>query len=269
MAEICKDIIWEKRYLFINGQNELISLIDDISEVLMTDCCDFDAVKSDDCLHIAATDKSGNLVYIVNNNGHWGRGIAASNVAAENIFIIKGEDDTEIIYVSDGGLYKICPSGHEGAVLLDRILCNALPFVCDRTVYYINDKQKLCASCGQEICSGANISHIFATTEYLCIKDKDRLDLINAREFSDKKSLTRRHGRSAKCPLYVRGGVGQTLCWYDGTQVYFSKNEGGIWRSLKTITMHNSERLGIYKFDGKYNLGCLKDGKVCSFNIEG
>lgn len=267
MAKFCKDIIWGKRYLFINGQNELISLFDDISEVLMTDCWDFDAVKSDDCMHIAAADKSGNLVYIVNNNGHWGRGIAASNVEAENIFINKGEGNTEIVYVSGGGLYKICPDGKDGAVLLDRILCNALPFVCGKAVYYINENEKLCTM-NEEICEGREITHIFATGKYLCIKDGDRLDLINTSDFSDKTSLTRRHGRSAECPLYVHTGDVETLCWQDENMVFFSRKKGEKWCSLETFTVQNTERLGVYKFDGNYDLGCLKEGKICSFNIK-
>lgn len=268
MAKICENVICGERHFFISEQNELICRSDNLSEVLMPDCRDFDAVEDGDCIHIAA-DMSGNLVYIINNNGHWGRGIAAKGVKPENIFICCEQDKTQVYYVNDLGLYKICLDGDTAEpTLIDEILYCSMPFVCENKMYYINKKEKLCTNNGEEICGGGNISHIFATNEYLCVKDGDRLDLISTTDFSDKKSLTRRHGRSAQCPLYVSTRNVETLCWYDENEVFFSRKENEKWCGLETITVQHAERLGIYKFDGKYDLGCIKDELICSFNTK-
>lgn len=269
MAKFCKDIICGKRYLFITQQNELVCQTQNLTEVLLPDCCDFDATDEGGCVYIAATDKSGNLVYIINNNGHWGRGIAAKEVMSENIFICRNQDKIEVYYICNFGLYKRCFDDNAiNPVLVDEILYCSMPFVCENKVYYISKNEKLCTNDKTEICDGKNITHIFATSKYLCVKDGDRLELISACEVTDKKSLTRRHSRSAQCPLYVCNGDVETLCWHDGNQVLFSQKEDEKWCGLETITVQNAERLGVYKFDGKYDLGCLKDGKVCSFNIK-
>ncbi len=267
MAMICENIICSEKYFFKNSYGELICRSKNLSEQLMAWCCDFDVVEENGCIHIAASDKEGNLVYIINNNGHWGRGIAAKGVKPENIFICCEGGEKLIYYVSDLKLYKICLDGDMAEpTLIDEILYYSMPFVCGNKVYYINKKEKLCRSDGEEICGGGNISHIFATNKYLCVKDDDRLDLISTEDFSDKKSLTRRHGRSAQCPLYVCTGDVETLCWHDENEVFFSRKKNGKWCGLETITVQNAERLGIYKFDGKYDLGCLKNGQICSCN---
>ncbi len=269
MAKFCKDIICGEKYIFITQQNELACQSKNLTEVLMPICYDFDAVEDGDCVHIAAADKSGNLIYIINNNGHWGRGIAAQEIKPQNIFICCEQGKAQVYYINDSGLYKLYLDGDVlQPDLVDEILHYSMPFVCGNKVYYINKNEKLCTNDRTEICDGKNISHIFATSEYLCIKDRDRLDLISTSEISDKKSLTRRHEETAQCPLYVCTEDVETLCWYDENQVLFSRKENEKWCSLETITVQNAERLGIYKFDGKYDLGCLKDGKVCSFNVK-
>lgn len=268
MAKFCKDIICGKKYFFITLQNELVCRTENLTEVLMPYCSDFDAAEKDECIHIAAADNWGNLIYIINNKGHWGRGIAAGGVNPENIFIYCGQDNVLVYYVNNSGLYQIYLDGDvSGPVLVDEILYCPMPFVYENRVYYINKNKKLCVN-KEEIGEGSEISHISATNEYLCIKDAGRLDLINTEGFFDKKSLTRRHSGSAQCPLYVCAGEGETLCWQDKNEVFFSRKVDEKWCALETFTPKNSERLGIYKFDGKYDLGCLKNGKVCSLNLK-
>ncbi len=269
MAKICKNIICGEKYFFIAEQNELICRFENFSEQLLSWCYDFDATLIDGCIHIAASDKEGNLLYMINNKGHWGRGIAAKGVKPENIFIYCEQGKTLIYYINSLGLYKVCiADGMSESTLIDEISCVAMPFVFEKKVYYINKKEALCTNDGVEICDGGNISHIFATNEYLCIKDGDRLDLISTSDFLDKKSLTRRHSRCAECPLYVKGGDVETLCWYNENKVFFSRKENEKWHGLETFTVDGAERFGIYKFDGIYDLGCLKGAKICSFNAK-
>lgn len=269
MAKICENIICGEKYFFINKKNELVCRSNNHTEEIMTGCCDFDAVVEDECIHIAAAEKSGNLVYIINSKGHWGRGVAASGKVAENLFIQREQGVTVVYYVCGDGFYKICVGAADGQpVLLDKILYRAMPFVCGKRVYYINKEEMLCTNERQEICAGGDITHIFATTEYLCVKNKNRLELISTSDFDNKQSLTRRHGGSAQCPVIVSAGDSEILCWCDGDNVFFSKRTDGIWHSLETNTVQNAERPGIYKFDGKYDLGCMKNGQICSLNIK-
>ena len=269
MAKICKDIICGEKHFFITEQNELMCCFKNLSEQLMPCCSDFDATLVDECIHIAANDKEGNLLYMINHNGHWGKGVAAKGVKPENIFIYCEQDKTVIHYVNNSGLYKICiADGISESILMDEIFYETMPFVYKNKVYYINKKEKLCTNDGVEICDGKNISHIFATNKYLCVKDGDRLDLISTSDFSDKKSLTRRHGRSAECPLYVTTNNAETLCWHDEKEVFFSRKNNEKWCALETFNVQNAQRLGIYKFNGIYDLGCFKSGKICSFNTK-
>ena len=152
MAKFCENIICGGKYFFINGQSELVCRSKNKEEQIMTGCSDFDAVAEKGCIHIAAADKSGNLLYIINNNEHWGRGIAASGAAAENLFIQTEQGNTTVFYVSGGGLYKIgLNTDAMQQILLDEIHYGAMPFVCQNTVYYINKEEKLCTNGGKEI----------------------------------------------------------------------------------------------------------------------
>ncbi len=269
MAKICKDIVCGENYFFINGQGELVCRCKNSSEQIMDCCRDFDAVKDADCTHIVAADTEGNLFYIINDDGHWGRGVVVSGVMAENLFVQRELHDTMIYYVAGGGLYKICIGTGDGQpALLDEIQYRAMPFVCQNAVYYINKKDALCTNERKEICKGDDITHIFATAEYLCIKEKNRLELISTIDFDNRQSLTRRHKETAQCPVVVSAGETEILCWLDKNEVFFAKKENGLWCSLETIIMQNAERLGIYKFDGKYDLGCIRNGQICSFNMK-
>ncbi len=266
MAKLCENIICGDMRLFKNEKNELICRTSTDTEIVSEHCTDFDAcTDADNIIHIGTADEKGNLVYIRHISGHWGRGIAARKVDAENIFISALGNGIVIFYTSKNKLFslKIDNDLHEPD-LVSEITPSSFPFCDGKNIYYTNNRGVLCKN-REELCSGREISHIFATSGLVCFKDKDELKILDERTEHSQKSLTRRHGRRAQCPLIMHTGNRQILAWLDGNKMLSSQKEDESWQRLEETALDNYDNAAIFKLCNRtsfqYCIGFLKNNE--------
>ncbi len=269
MSKICKNIICGERYFFISEKGELICKTSGNAEQILERCIDFDAVLDEDGIHIAAAANEGNTVYIRCVKNRWGMGIVSSGIRAENIFIYAEKGGMIMFFVSGEKLFlqKVDSEIHQ-AELIDEISLSAAPFAVGNTVFYVNKLGNLCQSGAGEICQGKDINHIFATENEICFKDGDKLLLLARADLLNQQLLTRRHGKNACCPVLAETKDGKILCWCDGEKVFAAKRAEEKWQRLESFVPPNADLLGIFKFDGVYDLGCMIEGEPCSLNVK-
>ena len=265
MAKICNNILLGNKHFFRNLKGELICNEKGSARIIMEKCIDFDGAVKGEELHIAASDGE-KLVYILNIGDRWGKGILAEGLSAENLFICIGDKGATVHYVSGEELYRLDVED-KGAlpVFVAQISTCAMPFAAGTDVYYINSEGMLCKN-DREIRSGKEISFIFATGSRLCIKEGNRLLIADSGTPGDQKSLTKRHGRRAECPLVVNTREGEILCWKDGNLVLSSVRNSTGWQRLEEEQCRENERTEIFKFCEKnkheYALGRIVSGQV-------
>ena len=269
MSKICKNIICGEQYFFITKSNELICKTFEKAELLLEKCIDFDAVCDDDGIHIAAVLDSGKVVYIRCVKSRWGMGDVSENFKAENLFIHTKNGEVRIFFVSEKKLFsQKLDTKINKAELIDEISSDALPFAVGETVFYVNREGKLCQSGAGEIYEGTDISYIFATEKEICIKDGDRLMLLSRADAGNQQILTRRHEKNAFCPVLAKTDEYQVLCWCDENEVFWAKRRDEKWQRIETFIPENVDFLGIFIFDGVYDLGCVKEGTTFALNVK-
>ena len=267
MAGFCKNIICDDRLFTVNLKNELVCISRNGEELLMNNCCDFDAVSDAmGCVHIAASETEGKLVYIRNKGERWGKGIVASDICTENIFVVSDKKDVKIFYSRDGLLCcRTIDAEIHNEQILDKISDSSNVFVTEDTVFYVNTDGELMKN-GTKIYDGKGVVMIFAKGKEICFKDKDGVKIIDTEKGHLPKSLTRKHGEGAECPVLVHNGTDSKLHWIDGKTVFSAKRSNEIWQRLETESAENVEKVMVCKFCNdkmcEYDIGFLKNGEV-------
>lgn len=248
MSKLCRNIIAERMLLYLNSKNELICRNNEGTAVIFENCRDFDAIcEKNGCIHIAAVDSSGRLVYIKNIGNRWGKGEIADERGMDNVFVLFESGVVDVFYINGKELFclrvddELCKPK-----LLDAVSVAAMPFVASDGVYYLNEKEELCKN-GKVIYVGQQITEIFAKEGNLCIKDGNELKFLSEKDDFVPKILTRKHGNGAGTPIITNCGADLLLRWIDRDTVYFAKKKDNIWQRLEEQQVSGGE-LKIYKF---------------------
>ncbi len=267
MANFCADIVCGNKYLYKSDRSELVCRVGRDEEQIMQDCDDFDAVMDENGdIHIGTIDTKGNLIYIKNHAQRWGRGVIAENAAAENVFIVLENEKVNFYYVNENYLCCLIVDNEvHSPERIDKVFNPSMIFASENDIYYVNEKSGVMKN-AEEIYSGRNIKHLFAAGSQVCIKDGDELKLIDTANNNEAKSLTRRHGRNAGCPIVAVDEEFVMLCWMDEGKVYSAKKNGTIWQRLEEESTDGFEKVTIFKFSehhkSGYVLGCVERGMV-------
>ena len=244
MAKLCNYVVCGNKLLTIR-QGILMCISDTKTEELMPSCVDFDAVLDDGGgIHIAATGETGDLIYIRNVSERWGKGTVRREIKAENIFVFYRNRKTEIYYAHDGKLTKqaVGDEVYSPEKLAD--LSAAVNFFANGDdVYYVNPKGKLCCKNG-EISASGEVDFVFASGGYFCFKDRDGVKYAEASNPNSLTTLTKRHGKTAKCPIITESA----LYWIDGSYLFYAPKKESAWQRLERVDAEEFDNLGIYKF---------------------
>ncbi len=263
MAKFCNYVVCGSKLLTIQ-QGALMCISDAKTEELMPSCVDFDAVLDDrGGVHIVATDEAGDLIYIRNVSDRWGKGIVGRKIKAENIFVFYRNRKTEIFYAQDGNLVKQAVGDEVySAEVIAELWTSTIFFADTDDVYYVNSKGKLCCGKG-EIHTSGEVDFVFSAGGYFCFKDREGLKYAEALNPDSLTNLTKKHGKTAKCPIITESA----LYWIDGSYLFYAPKKEGVWQRLERANIEDFDSLGIYKFCTeamvKYEIGYQKSGTVC------
>ncbi len=275
MAKLCRDVVWGQKYLFLSDEGELLCKEGNKTVLLHKKCSDFDAALGEDQnLHIAVATDSGDLVYIKNSQERWGKGVAAKGVNGENLFVFDKQGNAEIFFTAKNRLFRQKIGAEEH---LPTKVCvtadNILPFVTERGIFYVNTQGKLVSATfsGEEVelCEGDGVGNIFVCQSLVCFKKDDGLVMLELEKQPPiPVYLTKRHSRRGSQPILYTMKDEQRLCWCDEGRLFLAKKRGEVWQKIEVFEPENADRLGVFKLDGEYKPGCVKNGRVCFFNAE-
>lgn len=266
MANICENIICGDMHFFKSNKSELACRTKADTEIIMEPCKDFDVCTDyEGSLHIGAVDEKGNIIYIRYISGHWGRGSAARGANAENIFIAFENNATVIFYTSENKLFSLkIDTGLHEPVFLGELAAASSAFANEGNIYYTNSKGILCKN-SKELYEGRGISHIFATKNLVCFKEGDEIKMLDEDEDGPPRSLTRRHGKQAQCPLIMYTENRQTLAWLDGKKMLSSQKEKS-WQRLEETGVNDYDIAAIFKLcninSSEYCIGLMKNNEI-------
>ncbi len=302
MSRICKDVILktdkDEYFLYINKKKELVfqkmknNILCSEMEIIMLFCADFDAIADrTGKIHIVGCDEGGKLIYFQKAGLRWAKGKILEGTKAENIFLFKTDDNLVAFFGEKGYIKCFDFSDVEGGAFeIDRTSADKKFYITQRDgknfyLFYTKEEgenfgfKRFCTEVREndnfeEISKGAEIKNIFALKQedeiILCYKEEDAIKFEKPGDKSSKEILTRRHGRSAQCPVLMRSRGGVKLCWLDGESIFSSTRtfKEEKWQRLERENLKNFDRLNIFKIcyssddEDEYVLGGLKNNEV-------